>query len=219
MDRSDSIKELATALCKFQGELNSPKKNAKVNMKLKSGYNLSYKYSTFDDIMIAIKAPLSKNGLSFIQNVETNGIVKVSTLILHESGEYIETGFITFTCTDNNPQSMGSLITYGRRYSLSAALGISCTDDDDANSVTYSENEYPAYSQLESESKPDNNSMPKKKSIDIITEAQAKRLFAISKGNKDLVKQIICNYGYEHTKDILTSQYNNICEEIQKNIL
>jgi len=50
---------------------------------------------------------------------------------------------------------------------------------------------------------------------DVITEAQRKRLFAISKGNNDLLKDVISKYGYEHTKDIRKIDYEKICSEVE----
>lgn len=50
---------------------------------------------------------------------------------------------------------------------------------------------------------------------DVITEAQRKRLFAISKGNNDLLKDVISRYGYEHTKDIRKIDYEKICSEVE----
>jgi hypothetical protein len=49
----------------------------------------------------------------------------------------------------------------------------------------------------------------------IISEAQAKRMFALSKGNADLVKTILTKHGYEHSRDVKKADYEAICKEIE----
>lgn len=56
---------------------------------------------------------------------------------------------------------------------------------------------------------------PTPQSADVITEAQAKRLFAISKGNADKVKEVISKYGYESTKAIKKADYEKIAKEVE----
>jgi len=56
---------------------------------------------------------------------------------------------------------------------------------------------------------------PPPQSADVITEAQAKRLFAIAKGNADKVKEVIGKYGYESTKTIKKADYEKIAKEVE----
>lgn len=66
--------------------------------------------------------------------------------------------------------------------------------------------------------KPANNKTTKQTqpiSINAITLKQQQRMFALSKGNQDIVKKVIKNHGYEHTKDILKDEYESICNEIE----
>lgn len=51
---------------------------------------------------------------------------------------------------------------------------------------------------------------------ELISEAQRKRLFALAKGNNELLKDVISKYGYESTKDIRKADYEKICDEIEK---
>lgn len=130
MQKSETIAALATALAKFQSQVKQPKKDAD-NPFFKS------KYVPLEGVQSAIKEPLASNGLSYTQFAVTEGEkIGVATIIMHESGEYIE--FDPLYLPGRNakgfdPQSVGSAITYGRRYSLAAALGISSEDDDDGN--------------------------------------------------------------------------------------
>jgi len=49
-----------------------------------------------------------------------------------------------------------------------------------------------------------------------ISLAQAKRMFAIAQGDKDIVRQILDKYGYEHSKDVTKEDYDKICAEIEQ---
>jgi hypothetical protein len=132
--KSESINELAAALSKAQGQM-SPAKMDATNPFLKN------KYADLGSVIQAAKAPLASNGLSFTQAPEltTNGTVTtvtVTTLLMHSTGQWIESA-ITLPLGDSKglslAQSVGSIITYLRRYSLSAILGIYADEDQDGN--------------------------------------------------------------------------------------
>ncbi|MGR6762691.1 ERF family protein [Paenibacillus sp. T2-29] len=135
MRTSESISNIAAALAKFQGEVKQPKKDT-------NNPFFNKKYVPLEGVVSVITEPLSKNGLSYFQStatVDENVIVK--TMVMHESGEFIESDELKLPGyqiqkgggKDFNPQGIGAAITYGRRYSLTAALGIASEDDDDGN--------------------------------------------------------------------------------------
>ena len=129
MRKSESIKNLAIALSKFQNEVENPKNTAD-NPFYKS------KYAPLQDVLNSVRPLLSKHGLSVIQSPSGDGqSVSIMTMLLHESGEWIEFDPLVLRAEKMTPQGAGSAITYGRRYALSAVLGISSEDDDDANSL------------------------------------------------------------------------------------
>lgn len=131
MNKSESIKNLAVALAKFQGKVSNPSNSKRV-----SAGKFSYKYAPLDEILNLVRPLLSENGLSIIQApMSSEGNVSVSTILLHDSGEYIELEPITLKMDKITAQGAGSAITYARRYALSAVLGIASEDDDDANSI------------------------------------------------------------------------------------
>lgn len=131
MNKSESIKNLAIALAKFQGEVENP-----TNSRTVSTGKFSYKYAPLDEVLNLIRPLLSKHGLSVIQvPVANDGLVGVSTTLIHESGEYIEFAPILVKMDKVSAQGAGSAITYARRYALSSILGISSEDDDDGNSI------------------------------------------------------------------------------------
>lgn len=129
MKHSESVKNIAGALCSLQADLHNPK-NTATNPFLKN------KYAPLNDIITEVKPVLINYGLSIVQLPTGEGTVGVSTMILHESGEWIED---TVTMTVNpkkglsDAQEAGSMITYLRRYALSAVLNIASEDDTDGN--------------------------------------------------------------------------------------
>lgn len=133
MNKSESIKNLAAALSKFQAEVKPIKKDGKAN------YG---KFATLGNIVESIRKELTDNGLSVSQlgyssvqpdNELVQGIL-LETVIMHSSGEFISgTSFVPLDKV--TPQGFGAAMTYAKRYALSAALGIVADDDDDAQSV------------------------------------------------------------------------------------
>jgi len=127
--KSDTISELAKALSIFQGKMVAVKKDG-INPFFKS------KYATLDVIWETIRKPLSDNGLSIVQTIELQDDAStLNTTLLHTSGEWI-TGAMRLNPVKDDPQGLGSAISYARRYSLSAMLGIVADEDDDANSTS-----------------------------------------------------------------------------------
>lgn len=130
MEHSESIKNLAKALAKFQGEVKDPAKNEK-NPFFKS------KYVPLDALIEAVRPTLSANGLSIIQMPSGDDkTISLKTIILHESGEWIESDLFSLVIAKADAQGAGSGVTYARRYQLGAILNIGWTDDDDGNSIS-----------------------------------------------------------------------------------
>jgi len=123
METSESIKNIAIALCKFQGEVEKIKKTEK-NPFFKSSYaNLS-------SILDIIREPLVKNELSYVQF--PSGEYGLTTMLMHSSGEWMKCTY-EMKPTKHDPQGQGSVITYQRRYTLGAILGLNIDEDDDGN--------------------------------------------------------------------------------------
>lgn len=123
MIKSDSIKELATALSKAQYQFDGAAKNAK-NPHFKSDF------ANLESIWEAISEPLHDNGLSIIQTSDViDGIMVLETTLAHSSGEWIS-GRYLLNPSKNDPQGLGGAVTYARRYSLAAIFGVYQVDDD-----------------------------------------------------------------------------------------
>lgn len=130
MQKSDTINELATALAIAQGQIKPALKDAD-NPFFKS------KYADLASIWDAIREPLSKNGLSVAQFVENEGeFVTVTTMLCHKSGQWLSST-ISLKPMKADPQAAGSAATYGRRYGLSAIVGVVADIDDDGNAATF----------------------------------------------------------------------------------
>ncbi len=129
MERSESIKELVTALSKAQGEIGKAVKDVK-NEFFKS------KYADLASVVDAIREPLAKNGLSYTQiSHDAENAVCIETMVFHSTGEWMSTGKLTIPVSKHDAQGFGSAMTYGRRYSLSAAFGVA-PEEDDGNAAT-----------------------------------------------------------------------------------
>lgn len=129
MEKSESIKELATALNKVQSTLQAAKKES-VNPYFKS------KYADLLSVWNACRDDLTSNGLSVTQiaDMDSEGRAVLETVLIHTSGEWIK-GRLPLSTVKTDPQGQGSAITYARRYSLSAIIGLCTEEDDDAEAA------------------------------------------------------------------------------------
>ena len=128
--------KIAAALAKAQGVFKNPLKSHTAEVLMKSGGTYKYTYADLADTMDAIRGPLSENGLAVIQRPEIhkadNGVlISVNTILYHESGETLDCGTVTMFVEDDRPQTIGTGMTYCRRYGLSA-LGVVSEEDNDA---------------------------------------------------------------------------------------
>lgn len=124
MNKSDSIKELATAMAKAQGEIKGALKDS-ANPFFKS------RYADLSSVVEAIRGPLTTNGLSYVQIAHSSdNAAAIETVILHSSGEWLACGPVSVPVSKADAQGFGSAMTYARRYSLSAAFGVAPEDDD-----------------------------------------------------------------------------------------
>src|SRR6266498_5195594 len=124
------MSEITKALVKFQRAMPAiiKDKTAEVVSK-RTGGKYTYHYADLAGIMTAVRPVLSDCSLFLSQSFETNGSTFLVTSVMHESGETI-TSKITLPIDGLAPQDAASAITYYRRYSIAALLGIAAEDDD-----------------------------------------------------------------------------------------
>lgn len=126
---SADISELAAALAEAQAELSPAAKNAQ-NPHLKN------RYADIAAVYEAIRETLPKHGLSVSQIILPHeSKARVRTLLMHKSGQWLASECLMPLDRNGGPQGMGSAITYARRYSLSAIVGVVSEDDDDAEAA------------------------------------------------------------------------------------
>jgi hypothetical protein len=127
MKQSESIDKIIPAFIAFQSDMPSVPKDGN-NPHFKS------KYATLGAITEATRPHLAKHGLGFMQWMSNrDGYQLIVTRIMHTSGQWMEDEGYILNPTKNDPQGMGSAVTYARRYTLGASLGIITEDDDDGN--------------------------------------------------------------------------------------
>lgn len=131
MEKSESIKELASALAKAQAAMETAKKQ-NTNPHFKS------RYADLTSVWDACREPLTSNGLSVVQSPRTSWheghcVVEVMTMLLHVSGEWMS-DVLAVPVSKPDAQGIGSATTYARRYALSGFAGVTA-DDDDGNAA------------------------------------------------------------------------------------
>lgn len=124
MKQSDSIAKLAPALVKALSEMKGVAKDSK-NPHFKNDY------ASLEAVIDTARPILAAHGLAFMQGLGeyVGNAMTVSTRILHESGEWIESDF-QMPVSKADPQGTASASTYARRYSLMGILGLPAVDDD-----------------------------------------------------------------------------------------
>jgi hypothetical protein len=136
VNRSESLKEIAPALVKAQTDI-------KAALKDSTNPHFRSKYADLSSVVEAVKSPLLKNGISFLQGIhDAEGGVAVETMLLHTSGEWISST-LRIPASKQDAQGFGSAITYGRRYGLMAICGVPA-EDDDGNAATAATAKQPA---------------------------------------------------------------------------
>ncbi len=151
MRYSESLCNIAPALAKVQAEIKNPIKN-----QVNKGVQGAPLYANLEDTLQDYVRPIcSKYGISVLQSIKSDETdrVGVSTTLLHESGEYIESDYVYCKIvipanSSGRPiltegQATGVCITYLRRYSLNAALGINGDKDTDGSYSDTPVNEEP----------------------------------------------------------------------------
>lgn len=132
---SANIAEISGALASAQGELESANKG-------NSGYG--YNYSDLNTVIATAKPVLSKNNLAIVQLVgkEVDGKVVLTTILSHSSGQWFKTTSalpIVEMKSCNRAQEFGASLSYLRRYTYQAILGMS-SEDNDASSKGFNDN-------------------------------------------------------------------------------
>ena len=200
-------------------KLNYVQSNLKVpkNRRASFGGKAGYNYRSCEDILEAVK-PLTNVArlcLRLNDNIRVeNGLTFVeATAILNDcdSEACITSKGLAQIATDKKgmdvAQMTGSASSYARKYALNGLFAID--DSEDIDSMDHSEKTTKTAAKTESK-----ESAKDETKTGIISEAQAKRMYAISGGDADLCKKIIAKYGYKSSKEVKWEDYEAICDEI-----
>lgn len=121
---SASLDKLVAALAAAQGKMG-------VALKESQNPHLKNKYADLESVVEAVRGPLSEAGLAFTHTtIPGQGVVTIRCYLFHASGQWLSSDWTTDTSKSSGPQAWGSLLTYGRRYTLMAITGIAPGEDD-----------------------------------------------------------------------------------------
>ncbi len=135
---SGSIGSLAAALAKAQGELTNPEKSlvGTIRSDDPDGAERMFRYASLSSGLDIVRKVLGQHEIATMQTTaidQAAGIVNLTTILAHASGEWIASDWPVCTISDMaTPHRMGMALTYARRYSLFALAGIAGEDDLDA---------------------------------------------------------------------------------------
>jgi hypothetical protein len=139
---SESIGTIAAALAKAQAELVNPEKSlvATIRSDGRRGAAQTFRYAPLSSGLDIVRQTLSQHEIATVQTTsidEAAGIVRLSTVLAHASGEWIASDWPVCPIAETErPQHMGAALTYARRYSLFTLVGIAGEDDLDAPDLT-----------------------------------------------------------------------------------
>jgi len=189
MNQSESIKNLAAAMAAAQSEMGAAIKGAS-NPFFKS------KYADLGSVIQAVKAPFAAHGLSYVQfPVSGESSVGVVTRLMHSSGEWLEQEYF-IPLGKMDAQSVGSCLSYARRYSLQAIAGIPSADDD-GNAATQ------AAPKLQTKT---------------VTKAQAKVISDLIKKTDSDLERFCGVFGCESVDLLDASKFDNAKEILEKKL-
>jgi hypothetical protein len=139
---SERIGTIAAALAKAQAQLVNPEKSLMVTIRAdgRRGTEQTFRYAPLSSGLDIVRKTLSQHEIATVQTTsidEATGIVRLSTVLAHASGEWIASDWPVCPIAETErPQRMGAALTYARRYSLFTLVGIAGEDDLDAPDVT-----------------------------------------------------------------------------------
>lgn len=130
---SATTKEVMPALVEALGKLPAIPRDQTAKIPTKDGGSYTYTYADLASVLTLVKPVLADHGLAVVQAVSTPNpqSIVICTTIFHKSGEWIKFDPLSMSA-GGTAQAIGSAITYARRYSLMACLGLAADDDDGA---------------------------------------------------------------------------------------
>lgn len=199
--RSHSLGELMTALSKAQSEMRVAGKDSN-NPFFKT------KYADLASVVSASRPALTKNGLSVIQQITVgdNGQRVLVTILGHSSGEYISST-MNLTPLKDDLQSLGSAITYIRRYAYASLVGVVADDEDDDGEVAMKPLRVQPTAAAAKFGAPS-------KQYEVISKDELDMLQYELAAMPELADNLLGKFGYESLADIPKSKFRPIYERV-----
>jgi hypothetical protein len=135
---SETIGTITAALAKAQAQLVNPEKSlvGTIRSEPAGRSERSFRYAPLSSGLDIVRKTLSQHEIATVQTTsidETAGIVRLSTVLAHASGEWIASDWPVCAISETAaPHRMGAALTYARRYALFTLVGIAGEDDLDA---------------------------------------------------------------------------------------
>jgi hypothetical protein len=139
---SETIGTIAAALAKAQAQLINPEKSlvGTIPSEGRRGTEQTFRYAPLSSGLDIVRKTLSQHEIATVQTTsidETAGLVRLSTVLAHASGEWIASDWPVCAISETAaPHRMGAALTYARRYALFTLVGIAGEDDLDAPDLT-----------------------------------------------------------------------------------
>jgi hypothetical protein len=199
---SKEINELAAALAKAHSEMET----AEATKVLK---HLNSRYADLNDITSAARPALSKNGLAVVQRElrDTDGQIILSTVLMHTSGQWIESRLPIMAENPKNMQEIGKSIKYTRRYAYSTITGILIEDEahDYRGGYNQQQKNYQA-------SKP----APAAQAPEVITREQLEQLNVELNGHADLMREVMTGLKIKSLNEMKRADYARVMKHVQQ---
>lgn len=188
---SEELNELFTALAKAQEAMETAKLDSE-NPYFKS------KYADLASVIKASRPALTKNGLSIIQRVLPNGqmgAMYLHTRLCHSSGQWIESKML-INPPKQDIQTMGSYLTYLRRYNYSSICGVYAGDLDDDGEFVMQRHETVYGKKIEADS--------------TISQSQLEQLVNAFNGDEERIQKTLEHYGISKLADLPSKNFQKL---------
>lgn len=207
---TDPQAALFAALAKAQGEFEPVTRDRDVEVKMKAGGTYKFSYATLAGAIEITRPVLAANGLAVTQFLAStdDGRPAITTSIHHEAGGLL-TGTIPIKTDGLDPQGVGSLVTYTRRYAYFGALGLAPVDDDDAN--------HASGNQARSRTRANGNGAAKKAPAVLVQEIEqviARLNETGTLGEVDVRDGMLSQYGTRETAALTIEQAKNLRDRL-----
>jgi hypothetical protein len=211
----------------------------------KEAEGTQYKYTSSSQVLGNLKATMDEMGLLLVPKIIHHNLYEKNTTNAKEHLTELTMEFIWINAEkpeeqivcpwygqglDTGEKGVGKAVTYAEKYFMLKFFNIPTDKDDPDSFQNKIDGKDDKPDKPNKQDKPKGNQTPPPPAgaetgtqpgqviVPLITEPQAKRLFAIAKGNQDIVRSVLADFGYTSSKDIKKSDYDKICKAIEKKI-